>query len=101
MHSRDVAYRLLRKEAAGVVRGALGAAKGFLSSGSHIAGAMEHAGVKSPLALGAAKAAPYAATAYGAKEGWESGPVQRARYKYQLWKQRRAIEKARQRQRGY
>jgi hypothetical protein len=100
MSARDIAYTLLRKEAAGIIRGSLGAAKGFLQSGSSIAKAMEEAGVRSPTALFAAKASPYAIGAYGGKKAWESEPVQRARYKYQVWKQRRAMEKAMKRQQG-
>jgi hypothetical protein len=46
----------------------------------------------------AARVAPHLAVAYGAKKGWESEPVQRARMKYHIWKQRRAMKKA---QRGY
>ena len=37
----------------------------------------------------AARVAPYAGAAYGGKKAWESDPVQRIRYKYQMWKANR------------
>lgn len=46
----------------------------------------------------AARVAPHLAVAYGVKKGYESEPVQRARMKYHMWKQRRAMKRA---QRGY
>lgn len=49
------------------------------------------------LAMGA-RIAPHLTVAYGAKKAYESEPVQRAKLKYQMWKQRRAMKKA---QRGY
>ena len=48
----------------------------------------------------AARIAPHAAVAYGAKKGYESETTQRARMKYRNWKMRRAMKKA-QRQQGY
>jgi hypothetical protein len=79
-------------------RGAVAAGKGFLSSGHHISKVMAEHGVESPLAHAAAKTAPYLAAAAGGKAVYESEPVQRLRYKYHMYKQRKAMEKA---QRGY
>lgn len=79
-------------------RATFAAGKGFLGSGKHISKVMAEGGVQSPLAHFAAKAAPYAAAAYGGKKVYESDPVQRMRYRYAMYKQRKAMEQA---QRGY
>lgn len=96
----QIAYALLKKAGltGDAARAMYAAGKGFLGSGSHISRTMAEQGVRSPVAHFAAKAAPYAVTALGLKKGWESDPVQRARYRYAVWKQRRAMEQA---QRGF
>jgi len=97
MRKTQIALRLLRKQASipgDAANALLAAGKGFLGSGKHISKVMAEKGVKSPVAHLAAKAAPYAAAAYGAKKGWESEPVQRLRYKYHMHKQRKAMERA-------
>lgn len=50
------------------------------------------------LAGGAVRYTPHAGAVLGGKEVLESGPVQRMKRKYQIWKYRRAQRRA---QRGY
>ena len=64
LRTRMVALSLLQKEA-NILTGAVGAGRGFLSSGKHISKVMAEHGVQSPLAHGAAKIAPYALAAAG------------------------------------
>lgn len=47
----------------------------------------------------AARIAPHAAVAYGAKKGYESETSQRVRMKYRNWKMRRAMKRAQRQQR--
>jgi hypothetical protein len=100
--SHLIAMLNLRKEAA-VLKG-LGAAgkagvKGFFGIGKKMSDEMLAAGVKSPLAHAAAKAAPYAAALYGGKKAYDSPTGQRARYRVAVWKQQRAAKRAQRR--GY
>jgi hypothetical protein len=97
---RVVAFLMLKHAglAGDTARGLIAAGKGFLGSGKHISKVMAEQGVRSPLAHAAAKVAPVAAAAGGAKAAWDSGPSQRLRYRYQMYKQRKAMKRA---QRGY
>lgn len=79
-------------------RATVAAGKGFLGSGKHISKVMAEHGVQSPVAHFAAKASPYAVALYGGKQVYESDPVQRMRYRYAMYKQRKAMEQA---QRGF
>lgn len=101
MRATQIASLLLRKHAGLIedaARTAYAAGKGFMGTGRHISNVMAERGVKSPVAHLAAKSLPYAAIAYGGKRAYESDPARRLRYKYQMYKQRKAMEKA---QRGY
>lgn len=100
MRPAQIAYEMLRKEAEGVTKGLLAAAKGFLLSGKEVSRHMAAAGVKSPVAHAAAKLAPAAAAVYAGKKAYESEPAQRLRYRVALWKHNRALKKA-QEQGGY
>jgi hypothetical protein len=96
MRKVAIAMQLLKRAAlAGdAARGLLAAGKGFLGSGKHISKVMAEKGVKSPLAHAAAKASPYAVALAGGKAAYESEPMQRMRYRYALYKQRKAMKRA-------
>jgi hypothetical protein len=79
-------------------RGLVAAGKGFLGSGKHVSKVMAEHGVQSPLAHAAAKLAPYAVAAGGAKAAYESPTGQKLRYRWALHKQRQAMKRQ---QRGY
>lgn len=99
MSAHQTAYRLLKKEGSAskaIYRGVKGAAKGFLESGELVAQRMAEQGVKSPVALAAAKAAPYATAIYGGKKAYESDPVQNLKFKIQNWQAERAMRNAQQ-----
>ena len=92
--THQLAYRLLQKEGSAskaILKGVGGAAKGFLQSGSLMAKHMAEAGVKSPVALGLAKVAPYAAAGWAGKKAYDSPTGQRVRYKIQEIRARRAM----------
>ena len=90
--SHLIALELLRKEAAsGAVAKTLGAGvKGFFGLGKKMSEAAAKAGIKSPTAHFLMKYSPHLATLYGAKKVYESPTGQKARYKVQLWRARRA-----------
>lgn len=76
----DIAYEILHKQA-GAAKVVGGAFRVLSRTGNALSKQLAEAGVKSETAHILAKAAPYAAAAYGAKKIWESGPVQRIREK--------------------
>jgi hypothetical protein len=94
----QIAFQLLRstEKTAGVGQGLYAAGKGFLGSGKHISNVMTQSGVQSPTAHFVAKAAPYAAAAYGgvkAKEGIENSETyQKLKYRMAVRAQRKAME---------
>ena len=97
MNAHQIAYELLKKEGSAskaILKGLGGATKGFFESGKLISKHMTEAGVKSPVAHGLAKAAPYAAALYGGKKAYQSPTGQRLRYKVREMKARRAMRKA-------
>jgi hypothetical protein len=95
-----VAYAFLKRAglAGDAARGLLAAGKGFLGSGKHVSKVMAEHGVRSPVAHAAAKLAPYAVVAGGAKAAYESPTGQKLRYRYALHKQRQAMKRQ---QRGH
>jgi hypothetical protein len=94
MRNIQIATLLLKYAslAGDTARGVISASKGFLGSGKHISKVMAEHGVQSPVAHAAAKLMPYGAAAYGGNKAWESEPVQKLRYRYELYKQRKAME---------
>jgi hypothetical protein len=100
MRKVQIATLLLKHAglAGDTARGLVAAGKGFLGSGKHISKVMAEHGVKSPTAHAAAKVAPLAVAAYGAKKAYESPTAQKLRYRWALRKQRKEMERA---QRGY
>jgi|GEM_PF-3951405 len=98
MRKTQIASLLLRKHAGMIedaARVAYAAGKGFMGTGKDISRTMAEHGVRSPAAHLAARALPYAVVAYGGKKAYESDPAQRLRYKYHMYKQRKAMERAR------
>lgn len=103
MRKQQIALLLLKQAglAGDAAHTLLAAGKGVLTSGQHVSDVMRQAGVRSPLAHAAVKAAPYAGAAYGAKKAYESEPVQQLRYKLQMRKQRKLQEALAEAQGGY
>lgn len=78
----DIAYAMLHKEA-GAAKVVGGALRILGRTGNALSKQLAEAGVRSESAHILAKAAPYAAAAYGAKKVWDSEPVQKIRAKIQ------------------
>ena len=104
MSAREIAYRLLQKEGSAArtfLKGLGAAGKGFFQSGKLMSKHMAEAGIKSPLAHGIAKIAPYATAGLGAKALYDSPTGQRVRYKVQEIRARRAMKRAQEQGGGY
>lgn len=98
MRKLQIALMMLKQAglAGDAAHGLVAATKGFLGSGKHISNVMAQHGVSSPVAHAAAKLMPYGVAAYAGKKAWESEPVQKLRYRYALYQQRKAMENAQQ-----